>query len=87
MTQTKPTKAYLFLIANFCLVVIVVFFFLGGGCDLPVSEFYVPMFRNTVSFILVAGRRGITKKKEYNKRILHYLIRITCVLNNNTSNL
>jgi hypothetical protein len=60
------------------LVVTVVFFLLG---DTPVSEFYLPMFRNTLSvtsemeqtvFQNVSTEKftrwGITQKEEYNKK-------------------
>jgi len=42
----------LFLISNFRRILSVVLFLLG---DSPVSEFYVPTFRNTVSSIFIGG--------------------------------
>jgi len=42
--RTKHTFSFLF--SNFCHILNVVFFLLG---DHPVSEYYVSMFRNTVS--------------------------------------
>jgi len=53
----KPDMQYLFLILNFRHVLNVVFFLLS---DSPVSEFYIPTFRNTVSSISI----GLLNKKE-----------------------
>jgi hypothetical protein len=50
----NPWKANLiFLISNFRLVLVVVCFLLGNS---PVSEFYMPTFRNTLCSIFMEGR-------------------------------
>ena len=74
----KRNKRELFLISNFRCSLNVLFFLLG---DSPASQFYVPTFRNALSVPsskdrvpkrrhIKSRRRGITQKKEYNKRDL-----------------
>ena len=50
--KSRLSQIWRFFISNFRLVLNVVFFFFR---DSPASEFYVPTFRNTVSFIFIDG--------------------------------